>query len=1068
MDNLTIKVLLVEDDEDDYRLTRKLLTDIKSSRFDLEWAQTYTTALEALRHNGHEVCLVDYHLGEHNGLEVIRDAQSIGCRVPMILLTGQGDHEVDVEAMRAGAADYLSKWQLSSDMLERSIRYAIERGRAEEALRKSAEQFRTLFENAPIGIYRTTPDGRILMANPTLLRMLECASFAELALRNLEGEGFEPTYLRSQFKERLEREGEVKGLESSWRRRNGSVVFIRENVRAVSDDAGTILYYEGTVEDITERKQEEEALKVQARVLESMAEGVNLSDESGIILYTNPAEDAMFGYDKGDLIGEHVAVLNGYQPEENASIVNEVIEQLKIQGSWLGEFINRRKDGTLFCTSARITALDISNKKYWVCVQEDITERKRSEQRLSVQYTSTRILAESTRLNDAGPRILQAIGEGLKWEIGLIWSFDDDSGVLRCIEIWHGPSVRITEFEALSRETTFAPGVGLPGRVWKSGEPIWITDVMRDANFPRGLIAAQQGLHGAFGFPILLKEKVLGVIEFFSHSVRQPDAEVLNLMATIGSQIGQFIKRKRAEAALRESEERYRIVAETATDAIITIDEESTILFVNSAVEKIFGYAPQEVLGQSLTLLLPDHLQHLDQAGLKEYIKTSQGHISWEAVELPGLHKNGHEIPLEISFGESSQKGKHLFTGIIRDITERKHAEKALRDSEEQLRQSQKIEAIGQLAGGVAHDFNNLLTAITGYSDLSLRRLDPRDPLRLHIQEIKKAAERAASLTRQLLAFSRKQVLQPKVLDLNLVIKDINKMLRRLIGEDIELLTVLEPTLGQIKADPGQIEQVIMNLAVNARDAMPRGGKLTIETKHVYLDEAYARYHIAARPGYYVMMAVSDTGCGMDAETQARIFEPFFTTKEQGKGTGLGLSTVYGIIKQSGGNIWVYSEVGEGTTFKIYLPRVDEVGEVNEAQGRAPAEMPVGCETVLLVEDEALVRQMARQILQMNGYQVLEAHGGEEALLVCERHRGRIDLMVTDVVMPQMGGRDLAEQLQSLRPETRVLYISGYTDDAIVHHGVLDPGTPFLEKPFTPNALACKVREVLSAPQKIS
>ncbi|MGB7924342.1 MAG: ATP-binding protein [Pyrinomonadaceae bacterium] len=383
-------------------------------------------------------------------------------------------------------------------------------------------------------------------------------------------------------------------------------------------------------------------------------------------------------------------------------------------------------------------------------------------------------------------------------------------------------------------------------------------------------------------------------------------------------------------------------------------------------------------------------------------------------------------------------------------------------EREAHLRQSQKMEAVGQLAGGIAHDFNNLIAVILLHSELMLRDLGQNCDLRRRAEEIRKASDRAAALTRQLLAFSRKQVLQPKVLDLNDVVADMNKLLQRLIGEHIELLTVTETGLGMVKADPGQIEQVIMNLVVNARDAMPKGGRLAIETANVELDKDYSSRHIAVQPGRYVMLAVSDNGEGMDAQTQARVFEPFFTTKEQGKGTGLGLSTVYGIVKQSGGNIWVYSEVGWGTTFKIYLPRVDQAVE-QVVPYDAQAILPHATETVLLVEDEEMILKAAREILELHGYRVLEASSSKAALVLCQTHRETIDLMITDVVMPQMGGHELAEQLRPLRPDMKVLYMSGYTDDAIAHHGVLDAGTAFLEKPFTARALAHKVREVLNA-----
>jgi CheY-like chemotaxis protein len=370
------------------------------------------------------------------------------------------------------------------------------------------------------------------------------------------------------------------------------------------------------------------------------------------------------------------------------------------------------------------------------------------------------------------------------------------------------------------------------------------------------------------------------------------------------------------------------------------------------------------------------------------------------------------------------------------------------------------MEAIGRLAGGVAHDFNNILTAISGYSDLALRQINPETNLAQKIKEIKRAAQRAATLTHQLLAFSRKQILQPKVLNLNTVVADIEGMLRRLIGEDIELLTILDPSPGQVEADPGQIDQVLMNLAINARDAMPRGGKLTIETSAVYLNEEYASQHTSVRPGHYVMLAISDDGCGMDEATKQHMFEPFFTTKEVGKGTGLGLSTVYGIVKQSGGNIWVYSEVGQGTTFKIYLPRLDMV--VSETvPDTDPTALQQGTEIILLVEDDEMIRAMSREMLELLGYRVMEAATGEDAISLSDEFQEEIDLLMTDVVMPGMSGSQLAERLATRRPQMKVLYTSGYTAESIVHHGVLDAGIQFLEKPFTCQRLSKKVRDIL-------
>jgi nitrogen-specific signal transduction histidine kinase/CheY-like chemotaxis protein len=393
------------------------------------------------------------------------------------------------------------------------------------------------------------------------------------------------------------------------------------------------------------------------------------------------------------------------------------------------------------------------------------------------------------------------------------------------------------------------------------------------------------------------------------------------------------------------------------------------------------------------------------------------------------------------------------FIATKQDVTEHKQLG-------QQLIQAQKMEAVGRLAGGVAHDFNNLLTIINGYAALLSEETSTEDPRRARLKEILMAGERAASLTRQLLAFSRRQVLEPRVLNLNSVLADIEKMLRRLIGEDVELVSTLKPDVGRVKVDPGQIEQVIMNLALNARDAMPEGGKLLIETSNVEIDEKYVRSHSPMMPGKYVMVAVSDTGCGMDLDTQAHIFEPFFTTKEEGRGTGLGLATVYGIVKQSGGFIWVYSEPGRGSTFKIYLPFIEEnVPKAKPAKVRT--KQVKGSETVLVVEDEGGVRSLVCQTLASQGYKVLEAAGAAQALKISEQHTEPIHLLLTDVVMPQTDGKKLAMRLSTLHPETKVLYMSGYTDDAIVRHGILNVGTSFLQKPFLPRVLLLKIREVL-------
>ena len=525
-------------------------------------------------------------------------------------------------------------------------------------------------------------------------------------------------------------------------------------------------------------------------------------------------------------------------------------------------------------------------------------------------------------------------------------------------------------------------------------------------------------------------------------------------------------EKRNAEAALRKSEEQYRLIAENTSDLICMVNSNGNHTYLSPSYRDVLGYAPESLLGQNcLALIHPDDRRKAEAEALR-----SSSRQKPESIEIRVKHANGDWKQFETlanwTYDSQGQRQYGIF--VSRDIAERKRAERTLHESEEKLRQSedqlrmsQKLEAVGQLAGGVAHDFNNLLTVISGYSELVLGRLDETDDSRPKVEEIKRAAQRASTLTRQLLAFSRKQVLQPKLFDLNHLVSDMSKMLRRLIGENIEMTTVIgEPT--PINADPGQLEQVLMNLVVNARDAMPNGGRLTIETARVDIDEAYASTHLSVQAGPYVMLAVSDTGSGIDAETRKRIFEPFFTTKEQGKGTGLGLSTVYGIVKQSGGHIWLYSELDQGTVFKVYLPAaVDMEAEATTAPARRA--LPHGTETILIVEDEPQIRNLAIDCLKLCGYEVLSSSNGIEALQLVERLQCRIDLVLTDVIMPKMSGRELSERIHAIQPSAKVLFMSGYTNDAVVNHGILDGATWFMQKPFTLESLVRRVREVLDS-----
>ena len=475
--------------------------------------------------------------------------------------------------------------------------------------------------------------------------------------------------------------------------------------------------------------------------------------------------------------------------------------------------------------------------------------------------------------------------------------------------------------------------------------------------------------------------------------------------------------------------------------------ESRKVLQANQAAAKLYGYTAEEMRNMPLSQLQAacdiDHF-------LEQRKENNDPHI-WRHRT-----KEGRAIDVEIAAYDIEIGGQTVQLAVLMDVTGR-------RELEEQLRQAQKMEAVGMLAGGVAHDFNNLLTIINGYSQLLLNNLGPKDPNRHFAEQIMKAGDRAAGLTNQLLAFSRRQVMQPKVLDLNQLVTGLTAMLRRLIGEDIDLRLTLREGTGRVSADPGQLEQVLMNLVVNARDAMPSGGSLTIETANVTLDDHYANRHIAIKPGSYVMLAVSDTGSGMDEETKNRLFEPFFTTKAPGKGTGLGLSTVFGIVKQSGGSVEVYSEKGNGSSVKVYLPRVDQKLPTDQERRRKHQK---GSETILLVEDDEMVRTLVRETLQRDGYKVIDSSDPVEARRIAEHHRGSIQLLITDVVMPKLSGKELARILMDGRPDLKVLYMSGYTDSAIVNSGILQQEVAFLQKPFTPAGLSAKVREVIETDPK--
>ena len=924
-------------------------------------------------------------------------------------------------------------------------------------------------------------------------------------------------------------------------------------------------------------------------VTESAHVGLVVVDAEYQYLFANKAYAEIFGLGPHGIVGRHV-------PEVLADAWAQI--QPRLDRALAGERVTYELElspiapvqaGRCY-TVVYEPRVDEGGATTVVVVVMDITEQKSTERRLLAQNAVTRILAISPSVEDASPQILEALGQGLGWKRGELWLVDRPLNVLGCFASWQEDPGQTEELDAESKRIAFAPGVGLPGRVWSSRKTIWIPDVGTDAHLPRATLLTREGLHGAAGFPIILGADVLGVLCFFNEELSQPDGESITILNAVGSQIGQFIERKRAEEESHASEERFRQIAESirevfwlrdvlsrhllyvspayetvwgrtcealyaspgdwleaihpedrervrttslqqqtmesyeveyrivrpdgsvrwiqdrgfpvyndvgavyrvagvaedvterlraeaaskvhhmrlegivnsAMDGIITVGEDQCILLFNAAAERMFGCRSEEVLGERVERFIPErfrqeHAAHIPKFGETGVAARTKGRFG----AISGLRSDGEEFPLEASISQIQVEGQKLFTVTCRDVSERTVAAETQRKLEAQLHQSQKLEAFGQLAGGVAHDFNNLLTVILGCSEWLLTSLPPDSESLGMIGEINNAGERAAALTRQLLAFSRQQVVEPKVLNLNSVVDGVEKMLRRMIGEDIQLTTLLQPKISPVKIDPGQIEQLLMNLAVNARDAMPHGGQLTIETCDIELDELFAKSHAAALPGRYVLLAMSDTGSGMPPEVRDRIFEPFFTTKGIGRGTGLGLAVVHGIVQQSGGIVQVYSELGVGTVFKIYLPAVEET-PIDLADGNRP-EVPRGTETILLVEDENSVRELTARVLGEFGYTVLVAPGGEEALLLVDGQESNIDLLITDVVMPALSGRELAELLRTRHRGLKILFVSGYTDDVVVRHGVLQADVSFLPKPFTLAALAGKVREVLDS-----
>jgi PAS domain S-box-containing protein len=742
-----------------------------------------------------------------------------------------------------------------------------------------------------------------------------------------------------------------------------------------------------------------------AAIVQSSEDAIFTEDLDGTITAWNASAERLFGYTPGEALGRSASVL---VPPGGQGEWTGVLERIRAGERIAHQDTRRlRKDGTpLLVSSSKSPLRDAAGRVVGASViARDVTQQRSAEQARQENEKALRVFFES---NVAG--IL----------------FGDARGGLDANDEF----LRMTGY---SREDLQAGRVGwseiTPPEFWPKDE-----DARREA-FARGACTPYEKQY--------IRKDGTRIWVMVSYALLDRERE-----RSVGFAVS-IDARKRAEEELRKAEQRFARVFHSSLIAIGIADVKSgRLVDVNGRCARFFGYRREEMIGRTV-FELGMWVDPADRARLIAGL--AAGHAATER-EVAFRHKSGEIRHALVSMEVMTLSGlaEQLNMVVLVDVTEHKRLEA-------QLQQAQKLEAVGRLAGGIAHDFNNLLGVILGYSEILGRQAS--EAQRAKLDQITKAAERAAGLTRQLLAFSRRQVIEPEVLDLNLLLSDLQTMLGRMIGEDIDLAIVPGADLGQVKADPGQLEQVVMNLSVNARDAMPDGGLLRLETANVELDAREAARHPTMAPGPYVLLTVSDTGCGMEKEMLSKIFDPFFTTKEPGKGTGLGLATVYGIVKQAGGFVWVYSEVGQGTTFKIYLPRVDE--RVSASEPRETATPSKGWETILLVEDEASLRAITREILEEHGYRVVQAADASEAMGISDRHPEPIHLLVTDVVMPGLNGRQLADSLLALRPSLSVLFMSGYTDDVIAHRGVLDPGTLFLSKPFTTQALLRRVREAL-------
>ncbi|MFH1723060.1 MAG: PAS domain S-box protein [Elusimicrobiota bacterium] len=1018
--------LIVEDTEDDARL---VLRELRRAGYEPSFTRVNTAEAmkTALDERQWDIILSDYKMPRFDAPAALAVARKWNPDVPFIVVSGTIGEDVAVGMIRAGANDYIMKNNLArlGPTVGRELRDAAERRahrQAEQELRASENKYRTLAENLPQKVFVKDKDSAYVSCNGNYAEALNIAP-DEIAGRT--DYDFFPRERADKYRAddtRIMDSGRPEELDEKYIEA-GREMFVHTIKTPVRDKLGNVTGLLGVFWDITERKKTEEALRKST-------------------------------HDLGERVKETKCLYDISVLRENLDLPFE--EKLRriadiIPSGW--------RHPEITCARVVLQGREYRSENFketpWK-QSSDIAVQGKPAGSVEVRYLETRLeldegpfLKEERLLIDDIARHVGRMAESMlaQKEVRMLSAMVEQSS--------EGMAIADLEGNLLFANESWAKMHGCPKAADLIGRHVRAfhtpEQLERDV-VPSIRKTEELGFHaGEVGH---VRKDGTTFHALATSTLLRDESGTLYALATIARDI---TERKDASEALRESEARITTLFDGATDGMAVADIEThRFVACNKAICDRLGYAREEFMRLGVQDIHPEDALPRVAA----YIAKQVSGESSLAPDLPVVSKDGTVFFADVNATPITLAGRRCLLGVFRDVTERRKAEEALKRTEEQLRHAQKLEAVGKLAGGVAHDFNNLLTPILGCCSFLLKDLPPGSPARDDVEEIRSCGERAAALTRQLLAFSRKQVFRPKILSLNSVIECVEKMLRRVLGEDIELSTVLRHETCRVQADAGQLEQVIMNLAVNSRDAMPEGGMLTIETSTAELDEAFAAEHSGVKPGPYVMLAVTDSGCGMDKRTVDRIFEPFFTTKEMGKGTGLGLSTVYGIIKQSGGYIHVYSEPGQGTTFKVYLPRVEGELTPDETQ-KVPLEKLKGGETVLLVEDDDKVRKAARRALEEHGYTVLEAGRGEEAVRISEQYRGPIHLLLTDVVMPRMSGKQLAQRLAASRPDMGVLYISGYTEDAIVHHGMLEPGIILLEKPFTPESLARMTWEAL-------